>query len=547
MWRKIMAIRGDAKIITSGPEVRERLLAGAKEAYDAVAAAYGPVSGNVAIQKNYGPAKITHDGVSILREIFSADEIKDTGIGLLNQAAEKSNNVSGDGTSLTTILGYHIMEKANQRIAAGFNPMGLRRGIDKASLWIKEQLDDEATPVKDKELDRVAGISASDPEIGKIVADTVIKVGGIGITVEEWEGLGVIQDVVEGLYFERGWDLPHFVTDRTTEEAVHENASILVLEKKATQNQDIIPILEMIYRDTEHKTVLIVGNVTGQAAETCALTNLNGKVRICTVKPPVYGDQELPFLEDVAALTGAKVVQSSMPAEKVGQEFLGSAKKVVVSKNDTTILEGNGLKEDIDLRISDLQEQLKSDNYNAFQKERMEMRLAKLQGKIGRLRVGGATESEVKELKDRIEDAIHATRAARAEGIVPGGGTTLAQLSTDPIDDGADKDELEGVKVVLAALREPLIQLMINAGEDGKYKLRQVQAADKGFGFNVREMTEEPINLLEAGVLDPVKVVKSAVENACSAAGLAITVPVHVGFDREFQLEQLQINKLIQQ
>lgn len=542
-----MAIRGDAKNITTGNEVRTRILNGAKKAYDAVAATYGPVSSNVALQRSYGQTKITKDGVSVIREIFSKDEIEDTGIGFLAQASEKTNTVSGDGTSATVLLGYHIMDKANQRIAAGYNPMALRRGIDKAAIYIKEELDKIALKVTDKELAEVAGISASDPEIGKLVADTVIKVGGIGITVEEYEGLGVTQDVVEGLYFEKGWDLPHFVTDRTTEEAIHTNVSILVLEKKANQNQDIIPILEMIHEQTEHKTVLIIGNVAGQAQETCALTNLNGKVRICIVKPPVYGDQELGFLEDVAALTGGKVVQSSLAADKVTADMLGFAKKVIVSQTDTTILEGNGLKEDVQLRIDNLKKQMKSDKYNAFQKERMEMRLAKLQGKIGRIRVGGATESEIKELKDRIEDAIHATRAAKDEGIVPGGASTLARIDSTFLGSAQDlkaAGEEEGAKVVFEALKEPFKQLMTNAGEDGGYRLRQVQNSKQGYGFNVMNMTEEPIDLIKAGVLDPVKVLKSVVENACSAAGLAITTSVHVGYDREHQIEQLQINKL---
>lgn len=540
--------RADVRVITSGPVVREKILAGAKLVNDVASATYGPTSSNVAIQRNYGLPIITKDGVTAVRDLASKDEIEDLGISLVVQASEKSNNISGDGTTASCILSYHIVRLADQRISAGFDAFSMRKGIEKASVWIKDELDKLAKPVADKDLDEVATISAGDAEVGKLVADTVRKTGGVGVTVVEHNGLGVIQDLVEGFHFEKGWTMPHFVTDRTSEEAVHENPTILVLEKKVSQNQDIGPMLEMVYNNTESKTVLIIGNVSGQALETCALTNVAGKIKVCVVNPPVYGDQELPFLEDVAAMTGGKVVSSSMPADQVIDEYLGEAKKIIVTKDNTTILEGGGIKEDVQMRIDDLKKQIKSDKYNAFQKERMEFRLAKLQGKIGIIRVGGAVESDIKELKYRIEDAIAATRAAKEEGIVAGGATTLANFSYEQfeITDSMDLDEVEGFKVVSESLREPFKQLMANAGEDGGYRLRQVLKAKSGYGFNVKEMTEEPIDLMKAGVIDPVKVLKSVVENSCSAAGLAITIPVHVGFDREYQIEQLQINKLSQ-
>lgn len=541
-----MSLRGDPRVITEGAEVRERLMLGAEKVYKAVSPTYGPSLGTVALQRSYGNPIVSKDGITVARDVFLRDEIEDTGAGFVVQASQKSADTSGDGTSCSIILSYHLMKLANQRIAAGFNPVGLRKGIEKASLWAKEELDKLAIPVADKDLAKVAAISASDEEVGKLVADTVLKVGGVGITVENYDGLGVTQEIVEGLYFDRGWTMPHFVTDRTTEEAIHNNPSILILEKKVTQNQDIGPMLEMVYKDTEHKTVLIIGNVDGQAAETCALTNVAGKVKVCIVKPPVYGDQELPFLEDVAAMTGASVVPSSMPAGKVTADYLGEAEKVVVGKENTTILGSKGIKEDVQLRIDNLKKQLKSDKYNAFQRERMEMRLAKLQGKIGMIRVGGATESDAKELKFRIEDAVAATRAARDEGVVAGGGVTLAQLKT--FEDNiyrtcVGEDEVQGFRVFLEAVREPLKQLMENAGEEGGYRLRQVLAAEPGFGFNVKSMTEMPVDLVKEGVIDPVKVLKSVVENAASAAGLAITVQVHVGYDREYQLEQAMLNK----
>jgi len=349
-----------------------------------------------------------------------------------------------------------------------------------------------------------------------------------------------MQDVVDGLYFEKGWTMPHFVTDRTTEEAVHDNVSILVVEKHIKQNQDIVPIIEMVYTETEHKTLLIIGNVGGQALETCALTNLGGKVKICVVSSPVYGDQELPFLEDVAILTGGKVVPSSLPASKVTTDYLGDASKVTVTKTTTTIFEGQGDKKAIKERINIVKDQLQSDKYSAFQKERMELRLAKLQGKIGIIKVGGATQTEADEMKDRVEDAVHATRAAKEEGVVPGGATTLARLSDSKLPE-APVGEVEGMKVVFEALVEPFKQLMTNAGEDGGYRLQQMLKSVAGYGFDVKGMTEEPIKL--NNILDPVTVMKSVVENACAYAGMVITIPLTITYNRQWQLDQVQLNK----
>lgn len=536
--------RGEAKIIVEEVEARAKILEGARIAAETVARVYGPLSGNVAIQRNYGNATISHDGITVLKEIYLADETMDIGVGILTQASDKTNNISGDGTTCSGLLAYNILKGANQRHAAGFNSMGLRRGIDRAARDIKTELDKLAVSVDDKGLNKVASISASDPEVGKLVADTVVKVGGVGITVEEYEGLGVIQDVVEGVYFEKGWSMPHFVTDRTTEEAVHVNPNILVVEKKIKQNQDIVPIIEMVFKQAKEKTLIIIGNVDGQALETAALTNLNGGVKICVVRPPVYGDQELPFLEDIATMTGGKLVSSQLPADKVTIEYLGQADKAIIAKDHTTLFGGHGVAEDIALRIEELNKQLKSDKYSAFQRERMEMRLAKLQGKIGIIRVGGATESGVKEMKLRVEDAVHATRAAKEEGIVPGGASTLARLSTLKVPkDVTHKDEVEGYKVVLEALVEPFKQLMANAGEDGGYRLSQLLASPAGHGFNLMNFTDEPVDLIENGVIDPVKVIKSIIENASEVAGISITIPAAITIDREFQLDQVGLNK----
>jgi chaperonin GroEL len=537
-------VRGDVRLVHTN-KVREKVIAGAKTVYEAVAAAYGPTSGNVALEKSYGSYVISHDGVSIARDIVLKDKLKDIGADLLIQASKKSNDVSGDGTTCSVLLGYHIMEKANRLIASGYNPMAIRRGIEKAALDIKQKLDDIAIPVKDDELVNVATISAGDSNIGQLVADTILRVGGVGVTIEEYEGLGVIQDVVEGLHFEKGWTMPHFVTDRQTEEVIHENVSIVVLEKRISANQDIAPILNYIFKYTDQKTVLIIGNVSGTALETCALTNVTGGVKVCVVNPPVYGDQILPFLEDIAIVTGGKVIPSSLPADKISNEYIGTAKKIVVTRTETTIFEGNGIPEDINLRINTIEQQLLSDKYTAFQKERMEKRLSKLRGKIGIIRVGGANETEIKETKFRVEDAMHATRAAREEGIVPGGAITLAKIALPFVE--MDQSEYEGYKVVYDALKEPFKQLMTNAGEDGGYRLQQILAARPGYGFDVRNMTSLPIELIAAGITDPVKVLKSVVENACSVAGLAITLKGSILIDREYQLQQVQLTKAAMQ
>jgi chaperonin GroEL len=535
--------RGEVKHVTTGDEIRTKVLQGAKTVYDAVASAYSPMSGNVALEKSYGNIVISHDGVSIAKEVVLEDKLEDIGADLLVQASSKSNDVSGDGTTGSILLGYHIMRLANQRIAAGYNPMGLRRGIDKAAIYLKDQIDELSTPVPDDKLAEVANISAGDPEVGKLVADTVVKVGGVGITVEEYDGLGVVQDVVEGLYFEKGWSAPHFITNQETEEVIHENINVLLVEKKITTNPDIVPLLEMINQQ-ENKKVLIIGNISNQALNTCIATHLHPKsaLDVVVVSPPVYGDQVLPFLHDVAAMTGGKLVPQSMSADKVTPEYLGKAKKVVITKSNTTILEASANAELVAERIATIKSQLLSDKFSAFQKERMELRLAKLQGKIGIIKVGGATEAGRKEMKFRVDDAVHATRSAKEEGIVAGGGVTLARLSQAYFEE-QDKDERQGIEVVLEALPGLFKQLMINCGESPDYRLSQILRAEKNFGFDVKNMTDEPVDLQVCGVIDPTKVVKSIVENACEVAGIAITLNGAVTINRQYQLDQVKLNQ----
>jgi chaperonin GroEL len=545
-------MRGDPRTIQT-TNVLENALEGARLMYEAVSRAYGPTSFNVALQKSYGSHVITHDGVTIAKDCILRDQSLNIGADQLYKASLKTDQTAGDGTSVTVVLGYHIMQKAHQRIAAGYNPMALRRGITWAARQLVSQLDTLTIPVKDnsKMLEQIATISAADPELGKLVADTVVRAGSVGIGIEEYEGLGVLQDVIEGIYFEKGWSLPHFVNNSITEEALHDNMHIICFEKRIRANQDIVPILEMVFEQTEHKGLLIIGNLSDKALQTCALTNIKGGVRVCVVPPPVYGSQVLPFLEDVAVMTGGKVVPENMPANKVTSDFLGFAKKIIVARDATTIMKCQGDPEQIQMRVDTLNKQLKSDKYNAFEKERMEKRMSKLLGKIGIIRVGGATDGEREETKFRVTDAVNATRGAKEDGVVPGGGTTLARLGKDVLQNKRlivelatlSRDEQEGAKVVFESLAEPFKQLMANAGEDPGFRLSQVERSKPAHGFNVTKLTDEPIDLLKAGVIDPVRVLKAAIENSCSVAGIVITLGASMTIDRDFQLEQVQLNR----
>jgi chaperonin GroEL len=545
-------MRADPRIIrTEG--AFEEALEGARTMYSIVSKAYGPTSFNIALQKSYGSHTITHDGVSIARDIVLADQDHNIGSDLLYAASKKTEDIAGDGTTLTIVLGYHIMLKAKERIAAGFNPMKLRRGIDWAGRKLVDELDGLAKPVKTERLHEVATISAADPEVGKLVADTVIKTKGIGITVEDYEGVGVHQDIIEGMYFEQGWSDRWFITDQVLEEAVQDNMSVLCLEKRIRTNQELIPILEMIEANTEHKGVLIVGDITGKALDTCIATNNHpkGSLRICVVKPPAFGSQRAPFMQDIAVMTGGKLVPQDLPANKVSPDFLGFTKKMVVTSRTTTLIEPQGITEDVSRRIEELNEQLNSNKYNAAEKERMEKRMSKLQGRIGIIRVGGATEQIAQEMKGRVIDAVNAARGAHEEGIVPGGGITLARLSKGVSKKKAQDEfdllgrhEQEGAKLVFEALQEPFKKLMSNAGEDPGSFIRDVLKSKPGYGYDVNNMTEEPIDLIAAGVVDPVRVIKSAVENACSVSAIVITLGGSTKIDRKWQLEQLQLNRL---
>lgn len=529
-------MRGEAKNIHKGEVVRKKILKGAKAVYEAVSATYGPVSGNVMIEKSYDNI-VTHDGVSVARDVYLSDKVEDFGASIIVKASEKSNAISGDGTSCTVILAYHILKEANRQRLAGANAMKLRRGINKAGKDIIATLKKQAVQINGEDLAKIASISASDPEVGKLVADTISEVG-VGVSIEEYKGLGLVQEIINGFYFESGYASPEFVKDPQSF-SIDFDGHVLVTNKKISENQDILPILQWV-NEQPLKQIVIVGHVQGEALSTCILNNRVSSIKVCVVNPPVYGDQELPFLEDCATYVGGQVVPESLPIGELSPEYFGKS-KIKITGTDTTIINKDVDQKAVQERIDSINKQLSDGKVDEFRKERLEFRLAKLQAKIGVIKVGGATELDVKELKHRVEDAVHATRAAKEDGVVAGGATTLARISKDQPPFIMDNDEAIGYACVYKALAEPFNQLMANAGEDPAYRYNQLIRSPKGYGFDVRNMAEDPHKIPE--ILDPVRVLLSAVENATAVAGLAITVSTAVTIDREWQLQQVEFNK----
>lgn len=518
----------DPKTLHSEQETREKILNGARAAYDQARKVYGPTSGNVALEKSYGQAIISHDGVTVLREIKLPDPVENIGAELIIQASKKTNDTVGDATTGTSILAFNVFEKANKRLAAGYNPMALRRGIDKAAVWVKEQIDQVSVPVDDDEkLRQVAVISCGNEAEGRLVADTLIKVGKRGgVTIQEFPGVELEREIVEGFYFEKGWSDVRFVTHHETLEAKYEDACVLVIEKRLHNVADIIPLVNGVLTEmiqSGQRKLLVIGDVTGSALATLIDNKLKGVLETVVTSAPVYGDQKVGFLQDVAALTGATFISDGSPLDTVTLEDLGTAAQVIVTQDSTSIIGGGGDQEQVQRRVDALLEQLAKET-SAFRKERMEMRLAKLSGKIGLIKVGGATEVEQRERKFRIEDAVAATKAAREEGIVPGGATTLLRISTldSVIATCTSADEMQGMAAVLEALQEPFRVLATNAGVDAGYILRKVLESPAGYGYDMKNPVE-PVDLMQAGIIDPTKAIKQTVENACSVAGMAIT------------------------
>lgn len=581
------------KIIIKGEVARRSIEAGAFEVFDSVATTYGPMSGNVGIQKNWGLGRITHDGVTVAREIFLKNDAENFGATHLSAASKKTNEAAGDGTSATVILGYTVLSLANRQVFSRRNPMLMKRGIIRAALDAKDAIDAMKRPILDAKdgktpegLIKVATISASgDAAIGALIADTVHRVGK-GVTIEEYAGLNVEQEIVEGFYYDQGWASPHLSAVIESEDA--NPVRVLITERSITKVAELFPLLKKL-DDARNTKLVIVGSVTGPALTMVTDFVRNNQLEIGISQSPIFGQQRSEFLLDVATVTGGKVVTNL--GENISLDLLGKCGRAVYNQKSTTLFSGQGDPEQVMTRIDETEAKLKAETVDVV-REHMTSRLAKLRGKIGLIRVGGATESEVKEKKDRVDDAVHATQAAQEDGIVAGGATALLEVrrrlleklgATAPvpvvsrvvvretdmargstvIQDHArgvmiienptdvqfapgaaqtdmQPDELEGYRVVLDAFLEPFKVLMTNSGQSADYNLEMVLEAGYGFGYNAEAPTKKPVDLWEAGVVDPAKVIKLEIENGCSVAAELVTtksVIAHVDLAKVEQIE----------
>ncbi len=519
-----------AKVVNFGADARERMLAGVDILANAVKVTLGPKGRNVVIEKSFGAPRTTKDGVTVAKEIELEDKFMNMGAQLIREVASKTNDEAGDGTTTATVLAQAIVREGMKAVASGRNPMDLRRGIDKAVTAIVEDLKKRAKKVGgSEEIAQVGTISANgDTDIGKFLADAMAKVGNEGvITVEEAKSLETELEVVEGMQFDRGYLSPYFITNADKMEATLEDPLILLFEKKLSSLQPMLPILESVVQN-QRPLLIIAEDVEGEALATLVVNKLRGGLKVAAVKAPGFGDRRKAMLEDLAILTGGQVISEDLgiKLENVTIDMLGKAKKVVVKKDDTTVVDGTGAKKDIEARIGQIRKQIE-DTTSDYDKEKLQERLAKLAGGVAVIKVGGATEVEVKERKDRVDDALNATRAAVEEGIVPGGGTALLRAAFKLNIKGDNDDQTVGINIVKKALEAPIRQIVENAGVEGSIvvgKLRDNK--DDNFGFNAQ--TEEYVDLVKAGIIDPVKVVRTALQDAASVAGLIITTEASI-------------------
>ena len=515
-----------AKKIFYEAEAREKVLSGAKQLYDAVKVTFGPKGQNVIIERDYGAPVITHDGVTVAEAVDLPNKEESLGeaVGakLIKTAAQKLNKVAGDGTTTVTVLTYNILSEANKLIVAGVNPMELRRGIEKAGAEIVAGIDKVAEKIEgdSDKVAEVATISAGDAEIGKLIAEVISKIGKDGVvTVEAGQGLEMEEEIVEGFSYDKGYSSPFFVTDVNRQEAVFEKPLILITDKKITAASDVLPLLEKMAEAGKKDLVVVAEEVSGEALSLLVLNKLKGAFNSLVLKAPSFGERRKEIMEDIAILTDATVVSEDkgLKLEEVGLEVLGSAAKVIATKDETTFIKGAGSQKAVSERIGLIHKQAdlaKTD----YEKEEFEKRAAALSGKVAVIKVGGATETEIDEKKFRVDDAVAATKAALAEGIVAGGGVTLVNLA------GKLTDKDAGAKIVREALRSPFIHIMENAGLNAQALLAEVEAAKLGMGVNVMKPSDGLVDLKKAGVIDPAKVTKEAVKNATSIAATAITM-----------------------
>ncbi len=519
-----------AKQIVYGEDSRQAILRGVNALANVVKVTLGPKGRNVVLEKKFGSPTITKDGVTVAKEIELEGKLENLGAQMVREVASKTSDVAGDGTTTATILAQAIYREGVKAVAAGANPMALKRGIDKAVEAVVEKVKDLAKPVSGAAISQVATVSANnDATIGKIIAEAMEKVGKDGvITVEESKTMETVLDVVEGMQFDRGYLSPYFVTDPERMECVLENPYILIHEKKISSMKDLLPLLEQIAR-TGQPLLIIAEEVEGEALATLVVNKLRGTLKCCAVKAPGFGDRRKAMLEDIAILTGGKAImeETGIKLEGVKLEDLGRAKRVTIDKDNTTIVEGAGSKKAIEGRVKQIRAQIE-ETTSDYDREKLQERLAKLVGGVAVIKVGAATETEMKEKKARVEDAMHATRAAVEEGIVPGGGVALVRaaeaLEKFTVD---NEDEQIGVNIVRRALEEPLRWIAQNAGHEGAVVVEKVKASsDPNFGFNAEKEVYE--DLVKAGVLDPAKVTRTALQNAASIAGLMLTTEATV-------------------
>ena len=524
-----------AKQVIHGEESRAAILRGINQLADAVKITLGPKGRNVVIDKKFGSPTITKDGVTVAKEIELKDALENMGAQMVREVASKTSDVAGDGTTTATVLAQAIFREGVKTVAAGANPMALKRGIDKAVERATEEIRRLSKPVKGDAIAQVGTVSANgDTTIGNIIAEAMNKVGKDGvITVEESKTMETALEVVEGMQFDRGYLSPYFVTDPERMEAVLENPLILINEKKISSMKDLLPLLEQVAK--MGKPMLIIAeDVEGEALATLVVNKLRGTLNVAAVKAPGFGDRRKAMLEDIAILTGGKVISEDLgiKLENVKLEDLGRAKKITIDKDNTTIVEGAGKQYDIEGRVKTLRAQI-DDTTSDYDREKLQERLAKLVGGVAVIKVGAATETEMKEKKARVEDAMHATRAAVEEGIVPGGGVALVRAARAlekyhiNKEGEGDPDEQIGVNIVRRALEEPLRQIVQNAGKEGAVVVERIRTEkNENIGFNAATETFE--DLVKAGVIDPAKVTRTALQNAASIAGLMLTTEAMV-------------------
>jgi len=517
-----------AKMLKFNEEARRALERGVNKVANAVKVTLGPKGRNVVLDRKYGNPIITKDGVTVAKEIELADPWENMGAQLCREVASKTNDVAGDGTTTATVLAQALVNEGMRYVAAGGNPIALKRGIEKAVAKAVETIKATAIPVTEREqIEYVATIAGNDPEIGKMIAEAIDKVGKDGvITIEESKGTQTTLEVVEGMQFDRGYISPYFITDPERMEAVLEDVLILIHEKKISSAQDLLPVLERVAQ-ARRPLLIIAEDVDGDALATLVVNKLRGVLQVAAVKAPGFGERRKAMLEDIAILTGGRFISEDLgiKLENVTLDMLGQAKKVVITKEDTTIIEGAGSQEAVMGRINQIKRLIETTE-SSYDREKLQERLAKLSGGVAVIKVGAATETELKEKKHRFEDALSATRAAIEEGIVPGGGKIflLAQAALDGI--GEDDDERTGVNIVKRALEEPLRQIAENAGLEGSVIVEKVKALGKHEGLDAR--TGEFVDLVKTGIIDPAKVSRAALENAASIAGLVLTTEAMV-------------------